>query len=212
MWYFGTAIWKEEGPIFKTVNGKEECTPDKVSTELTKFYRMLFAPKVTDPHERGLVMEMFRKRRISKITKDTLDTPLTMDEITEVMENLPLGKQAGPDRIPNGIFKCMSTLFAPRLYDLLTEAIENEKMPDILMEGEISVMYKKKERNDPRNYRPLTMLQNAYKIYTRVIAHRLKNMVHEFVDNCQKGFVPDTFIADATMLLQLIEAIYQRRR
>ena len=101
--------------------------------------------------------------------------------------------------------KCMSTLFAPRLYDLLTEAIENEKMPDILMEGEISVMYKKKERNDPRNYRPLTMLQNAYKIYTRVIAHRLKNMVHEFVDNCQKGFVPDTFIADATMLLQLIE-------
>tara|TARA_B110000046_G_scaffold118207_1_gene125009 strand:+ start:2316 stop:6662 length:4347 start_codon:yes stop_codon:yes gene_type:complete len=200
-----TAIWREEGPTFKTINGKEECAPDKVSTELTKYYRMLYAPKVTDPHERELVMKMFRKRRISKKTKEIMDAPLTIEEIIEVMENLPLGKQAGPDRIPNGIFKCMSTIFAPRLFDLLTEAIANEKMPDILMEGEISVMYKKKERNDPRNYRPLTMLQNAYKIYTRVIARRMKTMVHTFVDNCQKGFVPDTFIADATMLLQLIE-------
>ena len=200
-----TAIWKEDGPQFKNINGREECHPEQVPAELTKFYRMLFAPKQTDDDERGNVMAMFRRRRISKKTKETLETPLRIEEIVEVMENLPLGKQAGPDRIPNGIFKCMATVWAPRLHCLLTEAIAKGSMPTILLEGEISVMYKKNERNDPRNYRPLTMLQNAYKIYTRVIARRMKNMVHEFVDSCQKGFVPDTFIADATMLLQLTE-------
>ena len=30
-------------------------------------------------------------------------------------------------------------------------------------------------------------------------------VVHEFVAECQKGFVPDTFIAEATMLTRLIE-------
>ena len=200
-----TATWTEEGPTFKKIDGKEECSHDQVATEFTKYYRMLLAAKTTDPHERSKVMAMFKARRISKKTKTMLDSPLLLEEVFEVMENLPLGKQAGPDRIPNGIFKCMSNIWAPRLLALLEEAIANERMPASLMKGEISVMYKKKERNDTRNYRPLTMLQNAYKIYTRILAHRLKKMVHEFVDSCQKGFVPDTFIADATMQLQLIE-------
>ena len=31
-------------------------------------------------------------------------------------------------------------------------------------------------------------------------------VVHEFVSETQKGFVPDVLIADATMLLRLVEA------
>ena len=30
-------------------------------------------------------------------------------------------------------------------------------------------------------------------------------VVHAFVAECQKGFVPDTFIAEATMLTRLID-------
>jgi hypothetical protein len=32
----------------------------------------------------------------------------------------------------------------------------------------------------------------------------MAKVVHEFVAECQKGFVPDTFIADATMLMRMI--------
>ena len=38
-----------------------------------------------------------------------------------------------------------------------------------------------------------------------VLAHRMIKVVHAFVAECQKGFVPDTFIAEATMLTRLIE-------
>ena len=31
------------------------------------------------------------------------------------MEALPTGKQAGPDRIPNEVYKYLSTVFAPKL-------------------------------------------------------------------------------------------------
>ena len=68
------------------------------------------------------------------------------------------------------------------------------------------MLYKKKDRDDPRNYRPITLLNTDYKVFTRILAKRMCKVVHEFVSECQKGFVPGTFIADATMLLRLIES------
>ena len=68
------------------------------------------------------------------------------------------------------------------------------------------MLYKKGDRCDPRNYRSITLLNTDYKIFTRVLANRMKTVVHEFVSECQKGFVPDVFIAEATALLKLVEA------
>ena len=68
------------------------------------------------------------------------------------------------------------------------------------------MLYKKGDREDPRNYRPITLLNTDYKIFTRVLFKRLLGVVHEFVSETQKGFVPDVLIADATMLLRLVEA------
>ena len=78
-------------------------------------------------------------------------------------------------------------------------------MPATMLQGDIGLLYKKDDRDDPRNYRPITLLQNAYKIYTRALTRRMREVVHQFVSEAQKGFVPKTFIADCTMLLNLIE-------
>ena len=34
----------------------------------------------------------------------------------------------------------------------------------------------------------------------------MKQVVHEFVSECQKGFVPHAFIAECTMLMNAVEA------
>ena len=67
------------------------------------------------------------------------------------------------------------------------------------------MLYKKDDREDPTNYRAFTLLNTDYKIFTRVLAHRMGRVVHQFVAETQKGFVPDTFIAEATMLTRMIE-------
>ena len=61
-------------------------------------------------------------------------------------------------------------------------------------------------REDTRNYRPITLLNTDYKVFTRVLAQRMMTAVHQFVDGTQKGFVPDVFIAELTKQLRLIEA------
>ena len=43
------------------------------------------------------------------------------------MENLPMGKQAGPNRVPNGVYKLMASHFAPKFEKVLAEVLTSGK-------------------------------------------------------------------------------------
>ena len=145
-------------------------------------------------------------QQILKPSAEALDLPINILEIRAVMDKLPLGKQAGPNRIPMGVYRVLSKFFAPYLCKVFKEARRVQRLPASMLNGDITLLFKKKDREDVRNYRPLTMLNTDYKIYTKILANRLKTVVHQFVAECQKGFVPKTFIAECSMLLHMIEA------
>ena len=113
---------------------------------------------------------------------------------------------AGPNKIPNAVYRNLAIYFAPKFRDLMNEIVATGKMPAHMLQGDVSQIYKKNDRDDPRNYRPITLLNTDYKMYTRVMARRMRDVVHEFVSESQKGFVPRELIQDCTMLLHLTEA------
>ena len=180
--------------------------PRRIPNEAKKYYEMLFAEKQPDEQELQSLMRGLKGSRITEASRDKLEAPVSKEEIQAVMEKLPLGKQAGPDRIPNAVYKYMSKFFAGKLADVLREARARGRLPAEFLKGDIGLLHKKDDRDEIRNYRPITLLQGAYKIYTRVLAKRMAGVVHEFVSESQKGFVPHTFIGECSMLLNLIEA------
>ena len=67
------------------------------------------------------------------------------------MDRLPLGKQAGPNRIPNAVYRCLSLHFAPKLAQVIREAITGQgKLPKHFLEGDITVLYKKIGQKRPQ--------------------------------------------------------------
>ena len=78
-----------------------------------------------------------------------------------------------------------------------------------MLEGIISVLYKKKEREDPRNYRPITLLNGDYKIMMRILTARMNEAVMQFVSRDQNGFVPNAFIAENLLRLQLLQDLIE---
>eukprot|EP00966_Prymnesium_polylepis_P275339 6361410-Prymnesium_polylepis.1 len=65
------------------------------------------------------------------------------------MERLPRGKQAGPNRIPNEMHKVMPVVFAKEFAALANESIKKGQLPKSLLEGDISMLFKKGDREDP---------------------------------------------------------------
>ena len=74
------------------------------------------------------------------------------------------------------------------------------------MDGDISVIFKKGDRDDPTNYRPITLLNSDYKIFTCALARRMKQTIHQIVSPTQKGFVPRELIQDCTLLMHIVES------
>ena len=65
-------------------------------------------------------------------------------------------------------------------------------LPDSFLKGDIGLLFKKGDRDNVCNYRPITLLQGAYKIFTRVLARRMLKVVctNSWTKASEKGFVP----------------------
>ena len=97
----------------------------------------------------------------------------------------------------------------PDILDLLTEAfrdIQEFGVDDTtaFAEGWMCPIFKKKDRSDIANYRPITLLNTDYKLYTKCLTLKLATAAPDLINKAQAGFIPERQIHDHTQLTHLI--------
>lgn len=137
-------------------------------------------------------------------TLTDLSRPLTPDEIISTIKSLPNKKSPGLDGFANEFYK----LFAERLLNLLSQIFNETAMkgnfPEEMLQATIVTIPKQgKDPDIPTNYRPISLLNSDTKIYERLLARRLSNIVPTLVHPDQVGFVKGRQAPDTTSLLQL---------
>ena len=71
-----------------------------------------------------------------------------------------------------------------------------------LTEGLVTLSFKKGDRLDPKNWRPISLLNVDYKIASRSIAARLLKVIHLVVGKDQSCGVPGRFIGENVAFLR----------
>ena len=112
----------------------------------------------------------------------------TSIEIESIMKKLPSWRAPGPDKIHTFWYKKFHSTYSviATAFENLKVIEENEKW---LCTGRTILLYKRGNSLDPGNYRPITCLNNLYKVLTSCLLKRFNKHVEKYglYDPQQRG-------------------------
>jgi sorting nexin-29 len=141
--------------------------------------------------------------------RDTEIKPPTYREVSNIINKLKRNKAPGTDNIPVELVKYGGYILKHRMYNLILLIWSKEELPMEWLQGIISSIYKKEERIICCNYRPITLLNVAYKIFTILLNNRLSKIVESKLSDVESGFRPNRSTLDNIFIVrQTFEKCY----
>ncbi|XP_075990548.1 uncharacterized protein LOC142986144 [Anticarsia gemmatalis] len=117
-------------------------------------------------------------------------------EVEKAIDTQKIDKTPGPDGISNEILKHSKEVLAPVLTDMFNDIVDTEIIPQQWTESNIILLYKKGDKHDIRNYRPISLMSNIYKTFAKIILKRIERTLDEHQPIEQAGFRKDYSVID----------------
>lgn len=114
--------------------------------------------------------------------------PTNKEEIDKVCKLLAKKKSKGPDKLPAFMAINAKDAIMTPLIDCINSSLLTGTFPDIMKQAEVIPLYKKKERDNPTNYRPVSLLNAISKIIEKVVYLRLYDFMANSMFANQFGF------------------------
>lgn len=166
--------------------------PKAINECFSKYYQELYKTKA-----KGDVDNWLNDVCIPKLddnSRETLNRPITINEIRDSIKSFTNGKAPGPDGFGAEFYNKFSEQISPLLWRMLSHSTEVKSLPSTLYMADIALILKP-DRDDtkPASYRPISMLNQDCKIFTKILANRLNSCVESIVHMDQTGFIPNRY-------------------
>lgn len=128
-----------------------------------------------------------------------LNEPFTIQEILQVIHKLPNSKSPGPDGFTGEHYKRFQHLLAPLLCKIYNNVASSSSFPSEMLSALVVTIPKPgKDPTTPKNFRPISLLNIDLKIYAKLIAERLIEILPTLIHPDQSEFTKGRQTSDAT--------------
>ena len=116
--------------------------------------------------------------------------PTTYFEVLQEINSLKNKKSCGYDNIPVYFFKVAAKVLATPLSILFNYSLRYGIFPDCLKTAKVVPIFKKGDKNEINNYRPISLLSTFSKILEKLICKRMRRFLdkHSIISSNQYGF------------------------
>lgn len=189
-------------------NGQLVSDPHQINAVFTDYYKNLYSSESLASQEK--IKKFLSNVNLPKVTKTqlvSLDSPITIEEIAEVIKHLPLNKAPGLDGFTSEFYKVFPQELSPLLLNAYNESFERKPLPPSLSEAIITLSLKKdKEPSDCKNYQPISLTSYDRKIWPKILANCLDRVLTTLIHPDQVGFIRSHSSADN--IRRLIEIMW----
>ena len=127
--------------------------------------------------------ELYDSDHAVTILTDPEEVPQIMAwEVEAALRKMKNRKEAGKDQVIIETLKAGEETIAKQLTKMYTKCITERRIPNAWKEANMVIFFKKGNRKDIKNYRPICLLSNMYKLFTKIITTRLEKKLENKQD------------------------------
>jgi Reverse transcriptase (RNA-dependent DNA polymerase) len=179
----------------KDDNGCQFATESDRHNHITKFYSELYRkdPTVSGTIEDFLGQDIInnpvvQNSKLTQAEKDELELDLSFMELNEALKEANSKSAPGLDGYSTRIIKKFWHIFGSPTFNCTIECFEEKSLTEFFGAAQIRLIPKKGDTDKIKNWRPISLLSNFYKLISRAVNNRLKKVVNRVLSRAQKGF------------------------
>eukprot|EP00253_Pinus_taeda_P034106 PITA_34106 len=167
-----------------------------------------FRSLLTESQEEGDYSDLLQylPKSITQEINNTLNREIGEEEIRKAIWTLQPDKSPGLDGFPISFYREYWQLIKKDLAKMLRGVQRKGKMGGFTNSTFLALIPKENRPSSFSRFRPISLCNSSYKIFTKIIATRLKSLLPSLISENQGGFLSNRQIHDSIILVQ--EAIH----
>ncbi len=171
-----------------------------IRLNVINFFSELFKAK-TVSHEMMNVLTSHLPS-VTEAQRLELDAPITLPELTGALAEMESGKAPGIDGLPAEFFLAFWDILGPELLKVLDASFLSGELPLSFRRAVLCLLPKTGDLRHLSNWRPISLLCTDYKLFSKVLANRLKMVIGDLVSPDQSCGIPGRSIYDNIFLIR----------
>lgn len=138
--------------------------------------------------------------RCSENDQEMLTSEVSAGEIQRVLFSMPKDKSPGPDGYTTDFYTATWDIIGPKFTMAIQSFFATGFLPKGINSTILSLIPKKLEAKEMKDYRPISCCNVLYKVISKIIANRLKVLLSEFIAGNQSAFIKDRLLIENLLL------------
>ena len=183
------------------LNGTEVSSQEEIQKAHVDFYSCLFSEEPVGVALQDDLLSSLQCE-LSSDQASSCEGQMTLDEMTFALKKMNSNKASGPDGLSVEFYVKFWDRLGPYLCRVLYAYYHAGEMCESMKTSNTRVIFKKGDRKNLKNWRPISLLNVNYKICSKVLSLRLSKVLEFIVDPDQTCSVPGRKITSNLHILR----------
>jgi exonuclease III len=179
-----------------TINGELSSDLEDIKAQIIEFYTNLYSEDVG----RRPLLDGLHFSSISSDEAGWLERPFEEEEIFQAVSKMNGDKAPGPDGFPMSFFHACWPILRADLLAVFSEFHEFGSFQRSLNATFLTLIPKKTNAVEVRDFRPISLVSSVYKIMAKVLATRLSGVLDTIISPSQNAFIHGRQMTDSVLV------------